>query len=130
MNISHLIREELSKFITVYHSTYNRFDKFRGDIIYFAENKEYSKKIAEMMNPTISLRPSTELMTLTVKLDISKCLDLKNKEVNNNYVKYYLDNKLDLEKYNCLKAIDLYSKNEVIYAVFDLDIIHIIKKIK
>jgi hypothetical protein len=109
-----------NNFKTVYHSTFNQFNDFKTEIVYFSENKEYSKKIAILMNNNgkssnyIETKP---MITKIYKLDISNCLDLKKKELNSNIVNHLIKN-IDTDKYDMIKGIDLYSNNDV-YAVWN-----------
>lgn len=109
--------------LTVYRSTYGDKDLNDG-VNYFAEDPEYSKEIASIMNKNGKASNYVEtkpVRTIPVKIAAERIYELpEGEEMNGNKIKGLIEEDPDFtKKYDAVKGIDLYSKNKVVYAVFD-----------
>jgi len=126
------IVDEKGKPLTLYHSTFSDFREFNEGINYFAENKKYSEDIAKITNRNgkssdyVEERP---IRTIPVNIAAARVYELpKGEEMNSNKIKSLINNDTEFtKKYDAVKGIDLYSKNEIVYAVFDKSNIKIIE---
>ena len=115
--------DEKGEPLVVYRSTYSE-NNLNDGVNYFAEDANYSKEIAAIMNENgkasnyVEERP---IRTIPVNISASRVYELpKGEEMNGNRIKNLLEKDPDFtKKYDAVKGIDLYSDNKIVYAVFD-----------
>jgi hypothetical protein len=117
------LKDEKGEPLIVYRSTYSENDLNDG-VNYFAEDADYSKKIAAIMNSdgkASDYVEKKEVRTIPVNISAKRVYELPNGiEMNGNVIKGLIKKDPDFtKKYDAVKGIDLYSDNKIVYAVFD-----------
>jgi hypothetical protein len=115
--------DEKGEPLTVYRSTF-RENNLNDGVNYFAEDADYSKKIATIMNADGKASDYVEtkpIKTIPVNISAKRVYELpQGTEMNDNVIKGLIEKDPDFtKKYDAVKGIDLYSDNKIVYAVFD-----------
>ena len=118
-----VLKNSDGKPLTVYHSTFNDFNDFNDGITYFAEDADYSRKIATTMNREGKGKDEVEtreIRTIPVNIESDRVYELpQGTEMNANVIKGLMKDPEFAKKYDVVKGIDLYSDDKVVYAVLD-----------
>ena len=115
--------DEKGEPLVVFRSTYSD-NNFNDGVNYFAEDANYSKKIATIMNgngKASNYVETKEVRTIPVNISAKSLYELpKGTEMNSDVIKGLIEKDPDFtKKYDAVKGVDLYSDNKIVYAVFN-----------